>query len=85
MVRGKRAEHVAAFARRLQKSWALIVVPRWLARAGFPLPPQGSGNFWGDTALRLTEAERQRNGRMCLQMSVVKVERKSGAPIDSNE
>jgi (1->4)-alpha-D-glucan 1-alpha-D-glucosylmutase len=52
-VRGKRAEHVAAFARRLQKSWALIVVPRWLARAGFPLPPHGGGNFWGDTALQL--------------------------------
>src|SRR6202000_1648199 len=47
--RGKRAEHLSAFARRLQKTWAVIVVPRWLARAGFPLPPQGSGNFWGDT------------------------------------
>jgi (1->4)-alpha-D-glucan 1-alpha-D-glucosylmutase len=52
-VRGKRAEHVTAFARRLGKEWALIVVPRWLARAGFPLPPQGTGKFWGDTALRL--------------------------------
>jgi len=52
-VRGKRAEHVTAFARRLQKNWAVVVAPRWLARAGFPLPPQGAGKFWGDTALRL--------------------------------
>jgi (1->4)-alpha-D-glucan 1-alpha-D-glucosylmutase len=52
-VRGKRAEHVTAFARRLGKDWALVVAPRWLARAGFPLPPQGTGQFWGDTALRL--------------------------------
>jgi (1->4)-alpha-D-glucan 1-alpha-D-glucosylmutase len=52
-VRGKRAQHVAAFARRRHKSWAIIVVPRWLARAEFPLPPHGSGKFWGDTAVLL--------------------------------
>ncbi len=52
-VRGKRAEHVTAFARRLNRSWAVVVVPRWLARAGFPLPPHGSGHFWGDTTLQL--------------------------------
>ncbi len=52
-VLGKRAQHISAFARRLQKSWALIFAPRWLARAGFPLPPQGVGQFWGDTAVRL--------------------------------
>jgi (1->4)-alpha-D-glucan 1-alpha-D-glucosylmutase len=52
-VRGKRAEHVTAFSRRLNKSWAVVVVPRWLMRAQFPFPPQGTGNFWGDTAVRL--------------------------------
>jgi (1->4)-alpha-D-glucan 1-alpha-D-glucosylmutase len=51
--RGKRAEHVVAFARRLHKNWALVVVPRWLARAGFPSPPHGTGQFWGDTELQL--------------------------------
>ncbi len=51
--RGKRAENVTAFARRWKKTWAVIVAPRWLARAGFPLPPQGTGKFWGDTALHL--------------------------------
>jgi (1->4)-alpha-D-glucan 1-alpha-D-glucosylmutase len=55
-VRGKRAEHVTAFARRLQRDWAVIVVPRWLARAGFPLPPQGTGQFWGDTRVLLPKA-----------------------------
>src|SRR5580704_12302355 len=54
--RGKRAEHVTAFARRLQRDWAVIVVPRWLARAGFPLPPQGTGQFWGDTRVLLPKA-----------------------------
>jgi (1->4)-alpha-D-glucan 1-alpha-D-glucosylmutase len=55
-VRGKRAEHISAFARRLQKVWSVIVVPRWLARAGFPLPPQGPGKFWGDTTIQLPKA-----------------------------
>lgn len=50
---GKRSGHAAAFARRHNKDWALVVVPRWLARAGFPMPPQGSGRFWGNTAVRL--------------------------------
>ena len=54
--RGKRAEHVTAFARRLRKSWAIVVVPRWLARAGFPLPPQGTGKFWENTAVQLPKA-----------------------------
>src|SRR5262249_29408396 len=51
--RGKRAEHVSVFARRLNKSWAVVVVPRSLARAGFPLPPHGTGQFWGNTTLQL--------------------------------
>lgn len=55
-VRGKRAEHISAFARRLQNVWSVIVVPRWLARAGFPLPPQGSGKFWRDTTIQLPKA-----------------------------
>ena len=76
-VRGKRAGHVAAFARRLQKSWALIVVPRWLARAEFPLPPQGSGNFWRDTALQLPKGT-PTEWTNVFTNSVVKVERKSG-------
>ncbi|MGC1904964.1 MAG: malto-oligosyltrehalose synthase [Candidatus Acidiferrum sp.] len=50
---GRRAQHVAAFARRHRNDWALVVVPRWLARAGYPMPPQGSGRFWSDTAVRL--------------------------------
>jgi (1->4)-alpha-D-glucan 1-alpha-D-glucosylmutase len=52
-IRGKRSEHVSAFVRRLNKNWAVVVVPRWLARAGFPLPPNGTGKFWGDTTVRL--------------------------------
>jgi len=52
-VRGKRREHVAAFARHMHTHWAVIVAPRWLARAGFPLPPRGGAKFWGDTAVHL--------------------------------
>ena len=75
--RGKRAEHVCAFARRLQTSWAVIVVPRWLARAGFPLPPQGTGQFWGDTAVQLPKAA-PAQWKNVLTNGIVKVEGKNG-------
>ncbi len=75
--RGKRAEHVTAFARRLQKSCAVIVVPRWLARAGFPLPPQGTGQFWGDTAVQIPKAA-PTQWKNVFTNGIVKVEEKNG-------
>ncbi len=53
--RGKRLEHVAAFARRYKKDWALIVVPRWLARGRYPMGSAGSDQFWEDTEIKLSK------------------------------
>jgi (1->4)-alpha-D-glucan 1-alpha-D-glucosylmutase len=53
--RGKRRAHVAAFARLHNKDRVLIVVPRWLKRAGHPVNFEGSGRFWGNTAVGLPE------------------------------
>jgi (1->4)-alpha-D-glucan 1-alpha-D-glucosylmutase len=50
---GKRQEHVAAFARRYQKHWVLIVAPRWLARGRYPTKPAEARGFWGNTEVRL--------------------------------
>ena len=79
-VRGKRAEHVTAFARRLQKNWAVIVVPRWLARAGFPLPPQGTGQFWGDTAVQVPKAT-PAQWKNVFTNGIVNLERKNGSRV----
>lgn len=53
---GKHQEHVAAFARLYKKDWVLIVVPRWLARARYPMNFEGSDRFWGNTAVGVQEA-----------------------------
>ena len=76
-VRGKRSEHVAAFARRLHKDWAVIIAPRWLARAGFPLPPHGSGQFWGDTTVPLPKGA-PAEWKNVFTNGIVKAETKSG-------
>jgi (1->4)-alpha-D-glucan 1-alpha-D-glucosylmutase len=54
--RGKRREHVAAFARRYKKDWVLIVVPRWLARGRYPAEPPETSRFWGNTEVRMQAA-----------------------------
>src|SRR5580704_16531047 len=53
--RGKRFEHVAAFARRYKKDWVLIVVPRWLARGRYPTGSTGSDRFWENTEIKLNK------------------------------
>jgi (1->4)-alpha-D-glucan 1-alpha-D-glucosylmutase len=58
-VRGERADHVVAFARRLQPDWAVVAVPRLCVRlAGMedgaePRWPIGS-EMWGNTEIQLT-------------------------------
>jgi (1->4)-alpha-D-glucan 1-alpha-D-glucosylmutase len=54
--RGKHHEHVAAFSRPHKKDWVLIVLPRWLARARYPMGFEGSDRFWGNTAIGIPEA-----------------------------
>jgi (1->4)-alpha-D-glucan 1-alpha-D-glucosylmutase len=54
--RGKHHEHVLAFARPHKKDWVLIVVPRWLARARYPVNLDGSDGFWGNTTVGIQEA-----------------------------
>jgi (1->4)-alpha-D-glucan 1-alpha-D-glucosylmutase len=51
--RGRSRDHVAAFARRYKKEWIIVVVPRWLARAGHPMNSEGSEPFWGNTEVTL--------------------------------
>lgn len=50
---GARREHVAAFARRHNKEWIVVVVPRWLARGRYPLHSKGREAFWGNAEIRL--------------------------------
>jgi maltooligosyltrehalose synthase len=45
-----------AFARPHKKDWVLIVVPRWLARARYPVNLDGSDSFWGNTTVGIQEA-----------------------------
>jgi (1->4)-alpha-D-glucan 1-alpha-D-glucosylmutase len=78
--RGKRAEHLTAFARRLQKNWAVIVVPRWLARAGFPLPPKGTGQFWSDTTIQLPKAA-PAQWKNVFTNGIVKIDGKNGSRV----
>jgi len=50
---GRRKENIAAFLRHHRKDWALVVIPRWLARStGASNFPDGD-DFWGDTSIRL--------------------------------
>ncbi len=54
-VEGAYRDHVLAFQRRWQRSSAIVVVPRWLARLmqGEIAPPLAA--VWSDTIIRLTE------------------------------
>jgi (1->4)-alpha-D-glucan 1-alpha-D-glucosylmutase len=62
-VAGEHAEHVIAFARRRADEWALVVVPRWLARLALlrhapadglpPCEPPLGQDVWGDTRVEL--------------------------------
>ena len=60
---GRRQENVAAFVRRYKREWALIVIPRWLARTDEPSSAARYERFWGNTEIRLQNAapERWRN------------------------
>jgi (1->4)-alpha-D-glucan 1-alpha-D-glucosylmutase len=50
---GTRQENVAAFLRRHEKEWILVVMPRWLARSRHPQSWANGGRFWGNTEIRL--------------------------------
>ena len=50
---GRRHKNVVSFLRHYKDQWALIVVPRWLARASGSHDFAKPRDFWGDTALRL--------------------------------
>src|ERR1700676_1493065 len=52
-VLGSRQENVAAFLRRHEKEWILVVMPRWLARSRHPQSWANGGRFWGNTEIRL--------------------------------
>jgi (1->4)-alpha-D-glucan 1-alpha-D-glucosylmutase len=49
--RGKRAEHLIAYMRRLRGLCALTVVPRWLAASQGDSAETGLREFWQDTTL----------------------------------
>jgi (1->4)-alpha-D-glucan 1-alpha-D-glucosylmutase len=51
--RGKRAEHVIAYVRKLGDLCALTVVPRWLAASESDSGQTEFREFWQDTALVL--------------------------------
>jgi (1->4)-alpha-D-glucan 1-alpha-D-glucosylmutase len=69
-VRGSRAGHVVAFARRSGGEWALAVVPRLvLGLAGPSAMPTGVA-VWADTAVALPDGS-PRRGRDALSDSVV--------------
>jgi (1->4)-alpha-D-glucan 1-alpha-D-glucosylmutase len=50
---GKRRRHVSSFIRKHNEKWALIVVPRWLARAEYPADVTQVRSFWSNTEVRL--------------------------------
>jgi (1->4)-alpha-D-glucan 1-alpha-D-glucosylmutase len=54
---GKRKENVAAFVRRFRNERAIAIVPRFLARAGYPFKMEGGSpetkRFWGNTRIPL--------------------------------
>ena len=52
-VTGARKDNVLASARRREKSWAIAVAPRFLARAQAPLPWDRMGTFWKSTRVGL--------------------------------
>jgi (1->4)-alpha-D-glucan 1-alpha-D-glucosylmutase len=50
---GRRKTNVVAFARRKGRQWAIAIVPRWLARAGYQPQSTTSARFWDRTEIRL--------------------------------
>jgi (1->4)-alpha-D-glucan 1-alpha-D-glucosylmutase len=50
---GPRKDHVVAYARRSERQWAISVVPRWLARAGYKPDSKNVERFWEKTDIRL--------------------------------
>ena len=50
---GGRADNVLGFLRKQERTWALIIVPRWLARANARLAWNGNDSFWDDTYIPL--------------------------------
>src|SRR4029453_12880635 len=50
---GPRRDHVVAFARRRETTWALVVVPRLLSRLCARGTPLGGQGLWGRTPLPL--------------------------------
>jgi (1->4)-alpha-D-glucan 1-alpha-D-glucosylmutase len=56
-VKGARANHIIAFARRLKNQWSITVVSRLLAKLGRPMPL--GKRAWGNTTIELPEAAPQ--------------------------
>lgn len=54
-IKGHMEEHVCAFARRLKKSWALVLAPRFLAKLGSARSFSLDSHVWGDDRLLLPE------------------------------
>jgi (1->4)-alpha-D-glucan 1-alpha-D-glucosylmutase len=52
-VHGERKENVSGFLRHHAKEWAMIVVPRWLARPHETVGRSHHERFWTDTEIRL--------------------------------
>jgi (1->4)-alpha-D-glucan 1-alpha-D-glucosylmutase len=59
-ISGKRKGNVAAFERRFKNARAIAIVPRFLARAGYPYQATGASadarRFWGNTRIRIDSA-----------------------------
>ena len=53
---GPRRDHVVAFARRRETTWALVVVPRLLSRLSARGTPPVGQRVWGRNTLRLPPA-----------------------------
>jgi (1->4)-alpha-D-glucan 1-alpha-D-glucosylmutase len=51
---GSRKENIAAFLRHHRKDWALVVIPRWLARSTRASNFSDGDEFWGRTSIRLS-------------------------------
>ena len=51
--RGARAEHICAYARRVQGEWLVIVAPRWFSRLGDGETPPLGEQAWADTRIEL--------------------------------
>lgn len=50
---GQRKQNIFAFARRRQRQWMLVAVPRWLAATRAPITPSPMGSYWGGSHLLL--------------------------------